>query len=392
MGQRKRSGISQPALPGMPRAREFMTPEKRYPRGYTPERQKEIRDAFNGINVIDAYDAKPNTKVPESAQDIKNIFGGAYTSDNIVRDNPETKARVVDVVARSTVPVDIVKRLRNFWLHKNSSGELTNGIPHPETGEMGTVAGITHTQPYIDDQGKKYAREIHVGEQQLQRNNDTVTHELGHVYHQGEGQVVRLNDFKSNPPQPLPENDYLSSLDVDRTTKANAKAYLYGENEGLADKFSEEHRGKVFKKTKGKRLIDRRKRDLSGYESENTALRILENNMHKNKEEVPFLPESDHDDFFNSDEATTSDRQMILDDAINELHKSSGYWKGRGVSPEQFEEIKKKLAVNQSRNPKYKYIRADVSKDRLKELKDKPRQLEFDYEPDSYIPSWVNPK
>ena len=124
MGQRKRSGISQPALPGMPRAREFMTPEKRYPRGYTPERQKEIRDAFNGIDVIENYDAKPNPNLPNVATgwDIRSPFTGVYSADNIVRDNPETKAKVVDAVARTKVPADIVKKLRTFWVHKNKIG------------------------------------------------------------------------------------------------------------------------------------------------------------------------------------------------------------------------------------------------------------------------------
>lgn len=396
MGQRKRSGISQPALPGMPRAREFMTPEKRYPRGYTPERQKEIRDAFNGIDVIENYDAKPNPNLPNVATgwDIRSPFTGVYSADNIVRDNPETKAKVVDAVARTKVPADIVKKLRTFWVHKNSSGEPTNGIPHPETGELGYVAGITNTQGYLDanDNRRKWAYETHVGEKQLNRNETALAHELGHVHHQGEAQDARELDFEANPPQPLPENDYLSSSDVDRTTRENAKSYLRGESEGVADKFSEEHRGKVFKKTKGKRLIDRRKRELSLYESTNTALNILENNMRRDSSITPFIPGGEHDEEFNSQENTNQYRHFILDDAIKSLHTAAGYWKGRGVTPEQFEEIKKKLAVNQAKDPRYNYIRSDVSKDRLKELKNKPRQLEFDYEPDSYIPSWVNGK
>ena len=51
--------VTQPMLPGMPRNRDLLTDETRYKRGYTPERKREITDAFKNTE----FDVMHNSEV-----------------------------------------------------------------------------------------------------------------------------------------------------------------------------------------------------------------------------------------------------------------------------------------------------------------------------------------
>jgi hypothetical protein len=111
--------FSQPALPGMPRPRDIMTPEARYPRGYTPERQRAISDAFKNIHV----DGTTNPDNPDSS---------------FPNDTRKLRALAIDSVANSKIQPEQLQGIhlinfnegdeKNTNISENASGNYRGGI------------------------------------------------------------------------------------------------------------------------------------------------------------------------------------------------------------------------------------------------------------------------
>lgn len=176
----------------------LLNPAQRWPRGYTPERQDEVRGAFT-----DAYGRQTA------------MHGRGDASDQSQR------ARVVDTVARSTIPAGHV-----FGVEKIDS--------YPQKGTVGTywprkahVAVDMHARNENDESGK------------------TLIHELGHHHAASDrehnlsvGQFADRVAEKDEHTAPF----RTSSGELNTTGRIMARqAVDYGVHEGAADNYMVEH-------------------------------------------------------------------------------------------------------------------------------------------------------
>jgi len=105
--------FSQPALPGMPRPRDLMTPEARYPRGYTPERQRAVSDAFKNIHV-------DSTITPDNPD------------PSFPKDTRKLKALAIDAVANSKIEPEQLQGLHS--INFNEGDEENTNISEDAAG------------------------------------------------------------------------------------------------------------------------------------------------------------------------------------------------------------------------------------------------------------------
>ena len=102
---------SQPALPGMPRPRDLMTPEARYPRGYTPDRQRAISEGLKDTVVDAQIDSSGPKNVPTHLSHFR--------------------ALTVDAIANSKIEPESLSGLRSIIFHNaripGSRGSETAG-------------------------------------------------------------------------------------------------------------------------------------------------------------------------------------------------------------------------------------------------------------------------
>jgi hypothetical protein len=109
--------FSQPALPGMPRPRDLMTPEARYPRGYTPERQRAISDAFKNTHVGGTIN--PDNPDPSFPKDIRKL-----------------RALAIDSVANSKIQPEQLQGIHS--INFNEGDEKNTNM---DENEMGNYRG-----------------------------------------------------------------------------------------------------------------------------------------------------------------------------------------------------------------------------------------------------------
>lgn len=354
----KKKPFKQLPLPGMPRPRDLMTPEARWPRGYTPERQQQIRNEFAGYagrRPIEVHsilrgtghilDKEPvenlenlewnekhrdlrsymNDDVRYSATDLRQDSPEGLISDDsehpdagygfspvgspyatrrpygYVVNDPQNISRVVDAVARTTIPVDLLRTVRKFFVHDGD-------IP----GEKSRVAGVHWDQEYpTSDGGEERLSGITLRREALNRNNPTLAHELGHAALQGiKNRQSRLDKTEEDAALGKPYTK-------DGNWPRSVSELVRGEDEGIADRFALDHRGKIFKHAGGKKL-DRTTIDMpSGYPLGALGAQ-MEEKMGNDQVENP----------------------LGLKYTGAERDWSSGYFKGLNASTEEMDKIK----------------------------------------------------
>lgn len=154
------------------RAKELDPTGRRYQRGYTPERQREVHAAVGdvgyssfGIRPGPDFDAVPPALISEEE------FGEMGPDEK--RNWGEGRAVIRDAVARSTVPLDVVERTR-FGVTPNIRH---NGLylPRDETLLFGRDA--KYAQAHREGFGSGYP----TPEVQRLDQGQTIIHELGHA-------------------------------------------------------------------------------------------------------------------------------------------------------------------------------------------------------------------
>lgn len=125
--------------------KSLLNPERRWPRGYTPERQQQVQDALQDTVIMDTA-ASRERATPEQQEQ------GRYVR------YPEAEARVRDILARSTVPVDSVRgltrihdtpapgHLASYWPGRREIGIpiVTNGHPQRAQVEVNLLHELGH--------------------------------------------------------------------------------------------------------------------------------------------------------------------------------------------------------------------------------------------------------
>lgn len=175
----------------------LLNPAQRWPRGYTPERQEEVRGELFADHL------GRNTR----------FFGAEGRHDNAVR------ARFVDTVARSTMPAR----------HLNNLGEVTE---YPAKDTRGT---------YWPGMNSRLAVNLHT-ENEGDRAGQTLLHELGHHH---ANQAFDLPEPKQETVHAAAE---LGMADWRRSRGPNASdlhmaegRVRMGMHEGYADNYMTEH-------------------------------------------------------------------------------------------------------------------------------------------------------
>lgn len=152
-------------------AQELDPTGQRYPRGYNPERQREVHEAVGEVGYSsfgERRDASGDAQFPILLSEDE--FG---ESDPVTkRDWGEGRAVIRDAVARSTVPMDVVERTR-FAVTPNISANGFYG-PKDETVYFGRSAeeAAQHRAGF----GTGYP----TPESQRLNQGQSVIHELGH--------------------------------------------------------------------------------------------------------------------------------------------------------------------------------------------------------------------
>ena len=195
--------FSQPALPGMPRPRDIMTPEARYPRGYTPDRQRAISEGLKNVPV----------------DELTNDSMFSYTGwDDLARANEgrkkELRARTVSAIANSTIKPESLNGLTGIYYHPENIVDKDKNV----------AGSYNNVNKYISIRDDMSGDERNHGE-------FTLRHEIGH--HVTRPMLENLPDEKF---------DSFASDSKDTQTRVN------GLKEGLADNYAMKHQGKIHKK------------------------------------------------------------------------------------------------------------------------------------------------
>lgn len=127
--------------------KNLLNPEQRWPRGYTPERQDEVRQGLKGTTVV-GY-----------SQPVRTSHAEAEATGRYVR-YPGTEAKVTDAIARSTMPTEHLGGLKRihekpapghyatYWPMKQEMGVRIDDSPsadHSLLHELGHHADHQHT-------------------------------------------------------------------------------------------------------------------------------------------------------------------------------------------------------------------------------------------------------
>lgn len=227
--------LSQPMLPGMPRNRDLLTDKVRYKRGYTPERKREISDAFKHTS----FDVMSNYTFPTSPTITKSL---ALESNNqeLRKQDPKRanvllgrvqhfRDSVISTVASSSAPVESVKGVNRIVGNVDMPGN-----------DVGRYYPVKKNLHLITDKVTK--------NESIKR---TLMHELGHHYNN-------------------------SALDMDNPDFRTDDAR--GQREAVADNFAEHYPSKGQKiGANYLRTIDRDQRNADA--AQNAGIEVDENNQ-----------------------------------------------------------------------------------------------------------------
>lgn len=162
--------VTQPMLPGMPRNRDLLTDETRYKRGYTPERKREVVDAFKHTEfdvLHHSYGIGPkrNTMTHSLAVEGNNPElrkTDPKRANSLLGRTKHFKDSFVSTVASSSVPIQ----------HINSVNRVVGGVNFDHEDVQGRYdAGKSNLHLKSDlktvDKTRNHAKH-------------TIMHELGH--------------------------------------------------------------------------------------------------------------------------------------------------------------------------------------------------------------------
>lgn len=201
------------------RAKELDPTGQRYPRGYTPERQAEVREAvgdvgYSSFGISRSYhgDAAPPALISEAE------FGDMGPDEK--RNWGEGRAVIHNAVARSTVPTDVVERTR-FGVTPNI-GHNGLYLPGNETLLFGRDA--KDAQDHREGFGSGYP----TPEVQRLNQGQTVIHELGHAADPALDPLRGKRNVLIDRGVELPVEGYTEPKDLGRA-------------EEFADDFAEQH-------------------------------------------------------------------------------------------------------------------------------------------------------
>jgi len=152
-------------------AQELDPTGQRYPRGYTPERQREVWDAVGEVGYSSQGERMGATDAEFPMLLNEEEFG--FSDDASKRNWGEGRAVIRDSIARSTVPMDVVERV-NFGVTPNVSANAFYG-PREDTIYFGRSAD--EAQQHREGFGTGYP----TPETQRHDQGQTVIHELGHA-------------------------------------------------------------------------------------------------------------------------------------------------------------------------------------------------------------------
>jgi len=222
----------QPMLPGMPRNRDLLTPQARYKKGYTPERQAKIADALKDTDVDYIHTGLGGGRASEFAQSARWDSGLHRGLIN------RSRQSVVSAFANSSIKPNHLQDLKKVDVYDDAI---------PGTDAFGAYS--PDPEPNIV---------ISRGLQKRHKNtvNKILRHELGHHV-----TIPTLDAFIDNNP-----------------TKFPTEHHALGAAEGLADNFAEKTSGKVFKGAG---------RFGSGYESR--VKEVDKFGWSKSKDEIPWV-------------------------------------------------------------------------------------------------------
>jgi hypothetical protein len=168
---------NQPMLPGMPRSRDIMTPEKRYPRGFTPERQKEVHEAFKDtvFHLRGLYDPNSDTHRVDGSLKLSDEGLVHHTNRHpaLQGDDKELlhrlRGRVLNAIANSSIDMAELppKGIRTVNLHKDAIYGTTN------------TAGVHE----LDADGHHIHLPVYsfLNKEERNRAESVLRHELGHA-------------------------------------------------------------------------------------------------------------------------------------------------------------------------------------------------------------------
>lgn len=186
--------------------KSLLNQEQRYPRGYTPERQAEIRGALQSTTVV-GYSHPVRTSPEEQRKT------GRYVR------YPGTEAKVVDALARSTMPAEHISGLKRIH-EKPRQGHYATYWPMKQ--EMGVRIddakdadeSLLHEMGHHADRQHTHTSELALGQAKDPDGVNSGVHEaVADNYYQ---QHYRSRGRKgSAPSQGLYEREF-STEDLDR--------------------------------------------------------------------------------------------------------------------------------------------------------------------------------
>jgi hypothetical protein len=217
--------FSQPALPGMPRPRDLMTPEARYPRGYTPERQRAVSDAFKNIYVTG----------------IMNPDNPSYSFEK-TGDSRLLRATAIDAVANSKIEPEQLQGINSMLFHEHSSTMPSKGASGTylkrDINIAGTISGENRNggaQTLRHEIGHHVARDT-------VPSDDTDTNRGLHEGVADEFAQTTANKIHRGAPVRLPKDDYyvrraLKGTSFGGENKDWGEGYFQGRAPGRREEF-----------------------------------------------------------------------------------------------------------------------------------------------------------
>lgn len=139
--------------------------DKRYPRGYTPERLADVKDSVDTSNASVSWGQQRTLEALHGHEKAK-----------FVGDFGEPNRRLIDAVARSTVPTDKLMYTDESG-NKDDVIRFTTGHP---TGSLGEgIAGHYVSRQLQEHQGNPGSRPV-IAVTKGSEDSPTIIHEIGH--------------------------------------------------------------------------------------------------------------------------------------------------------------------------------------------------------------------
>ena len=207
----------QPMLPGMPRNRDLLTPEARYKKGYTPERQAKIADALKDTEVDFVYTGlSGESRASEFAKELGSKKSRNHEQGLVNR----ARRHVVSGFANSSIKPERLKGLKKVDFY--DEGVPVSSVKMDPVGneDYETKVSGLYNRP---EKTIKVARGLEYNS--TNRVQQTLRHELGHHI-------------------TIPILDEMATLNP---KKFDTDEHLFGSAEGLADNFANKTAGKIFK-------------------------------------------------------------------------------------------------------------------------------------------------